>query len=141
MNRQKVIVRFIDGRVEKGFVADFSPEDDFVFMEDESSERRKIRIDELKAIFFVKTFEGNKTHVEKKSFTSPLPKGKRIFVRFKDGESMMGYREGDLPWEKGFFLEPHKKMKGFFLVPVDRESNNIKVYVVATSVRDVAQIG
>jgi hypothetical protein len=48
---------------------------------------------------------------------------------------MIGYIEGKLPWEKGFFLE--QKKGGFFLVPVDNRSNNTKVFVVAGSVQDV----
>lgn len=140
MERQKVIVRFLDGRLLKGYVADFSPSSDSVSVEGESSERQKIGFDELKAIFFVRTFEGDKSHTEKKSFIKPIPLGKRVFVKFKDGESMMGYIEGGIPWEKGFFLEPNKG-SGFFLIPVDDESNNIKVFVVAASVWDVTVMG
>ncbi len=140
MKRQKVILRCLDGRLIKGHIDDFSASDEVVSIESESLENQKIRVGELKAIFFVRTFKGNRSYSERKSFKDLVSVGKRVFVKFKDGESMTGYIEGGVPWEKGFFLEP-KKGPGFFLVPVDRESNNIKVYVVATSVRDVAQIG
>jgi hypothetical protein len=45
-----------------------------------------------------------------------------------------------VPWEKGFFLEPAKG-KGFFLIPVDDESNNAKVFVIAQSVWEVTVMG
>jgi hypothetical protein len=140
MAGHKVILRFMDGNLIRGYIADLSPLDDFVSVEEDGlSESQTIAIDELKAIFFVKTFEGNSSHSEKKSFlTIPAP-GKKIFVRFKDGESMTGYLEGDFPWEKGFFLDP-KKTNGFFLRPVDAESNNLKVFVVAASVSDVTSV-
>lgn len=138
-NRQKAILRFLDRRLIKGYLEDFSPSDDLVTLEDESSRRVTVNIAELKGIFFVKTFTGNRHHREKKSFRGARS-GKRVFVRFKDGESMMGHIDGDVPWAKGFFLESMKS-NGFFLMPVDHESNNIKVFVVAAAVADVATIG
>jgi small nuclear ribonucleoprotein (snRNP)-like protein len=139
MNRQRVVVRYLDGRLIRGSIHDFSASDEFVSIENESG-NQKIKMDELKAIFFVRTFEGDRSHVEKKSFRDPVSPGKRVFVKFKDSESLTGYIEGGVPWEKGFFLEPNKG-SGFFLIPVDNESNNIKVFVVASSVRDVTVMG
>lgn len=140
MNHQKVIMRCLDGRIVKGFIGHFSVSDEFVALEDESSEMHRFGVDQLKAIFFVKTFEGKPEYSEKKTFRDPVSLGKRVFVKFKDGESMAGYIEGGVPWEKGFFLEPQKG-PGFFLIPVDHDSNNIKVFVVASSVRDVTVMG
>jgi hypothetical protein len=140
MERQRIILRCLDGRLIRGYIGGFSVTDELVSLEDEFLQKRKYRVDELKAIFFVRTFEGNRGHSEQKTFRDPVSLGKRVFVKFKDGESMTGYIEGGVPWEKGFFLEP-KKGPGFFLVPVDSESNNIKVFVVATSVWDVTVMG
>lgn len=133
-------MRCLDGRVIRGHIDDFSASDERVTVEDESSARREIGVGELKAIFFVRTFEGNKSYAEKKSFLDQVSLGKRVFVKFKDGECMNGYIEGGVPWKRGFFLEP-KKGPGFFLLPVDNESNNIKVFVVASSVWDVTVMG
>ncbi len=140
MGRELVILRCLDGRLIRGFIDDFSAFNETVSFLDESSKGRKIRADELKAIFFVRTFEGRKNYAEKKSYRDPVSLGKRVFVKFNDSECMTGYLEGDVPWEKGFFLEPGKG-PGFFLIPVDNESNNIKVFVVASSVRDVTVMG
>ncbi|HWR59309.1 MAG TPA: hypothetical protein VN328_10510 [Thermodesulfovibrionales bacterium] len=135
-----MIARFTDGKMIRGYIIDFSQYDDFLYVESDASDIQKIRIDELKAIFFVRTFEGNRGRSERKAFVWQTPPGKRVFVKFNDGEYMTGYVEGEFPWEKGFFLEP-KKGKGFFLVPVDNESNNMKVFVVAESVREVTAMG
>ncbi len=140
MQRQKVIARFVDGRVLKTYVLDFSPYDEFVTVEDEARSVQRLKVDELKAIFFVKSFEGDKNRSDKKAFVWKSSTGKRVFVKFKDGEYMTGYVEGDIPWKKGFFLEPGKG-KGFFLIPVDEEGNNLKVFVVASSVWDVTVLG
>jgi hypothetical protein len=111
-----------------------------VYIEDESSEKQKIKLKQLKAIFFVRKFEGNKEYREKKSFSGTKRTGKRLFVKFKDGEQMTGYLEGNTPWDKGFFLDL-KKSSGFFLIPVDQDSNNIKVFVVTSALQDVTQMG
>ena len=140
MDRQKVVLRFIDGRIVKGLLDEFSPKDDSILIGEESGAAQRFGMDELKAIFFVRTFEGDRTRAEKKSFKKEKPPGKRVFVKFKDGESMVGYVEGEVPWEKGFFLEPAKG-KGFFLIPVDDASNNTKVFVIAQSVWEVTVMG
>lgn len=140
MDKEKVVIRYVDGRIVKGYLLKFSPSEREVIIEDLSSERVQINMSELKAIFFVRTFEGDRSHVETKSFLGSIPRGKRVFVRFKDGEAMTGYAEGEIPWLKGFFLESSKGA-GFFLIPVDSQSNNIKVFVVADAVRDVSVMG
>ncbi|MGD0885848.1 MAG: hypothetical protein ABSA46_13445 [Thermodesulfovibrionales bacterium] len=140
MERKKAILRFLDGRLIKGFVDNVSQSDKVVSIEDESSRRHNVDMKELKGIFFVKTFGGDKRRKEKKAFRGTRQTGQRVFVRFKDGESMIGHIEGDIPWRKGFFLGP-KKSTGFFLKPVDSESNNIKIFVVATSIDDMTTIG
>jgi len=135
MNDQKVVLNFTDGRIIKGYIGDLSPQDEFIEIEDKASNKQKFKITELKAIFFVKTFEGNKDYSEKKSFAVTRQIGQKVLVRFKDSETLLGHLEGGVPWEKGFHLE--SKRGGFYLIPVDDKSNNIKVFVVSTSVLDV----
>jgi thiol-disulfide isomerase/thioredoxin len=135
MNKQKIVLNFIDGRIIKGYTGNFSPQDEFIPIEDELSAKQKFKITDLKAIFFVKTFEGNKNYSEKKSFAVTGQIGQKVLVRFKDSETLLGYLEGGVPWQKGFHLE--SKRGGFYLIPADDKSNNIKVFVVSTSVLDV----
>ena len=137
---QRVILRFVDGKMLKGFIRDLKIAEEYLYIEDESNHQHKVRLKELKAIFFVRKFEGERQHQERKSFTGTLPGSKRVFVKFKDGESIMGNMEGEIPWERGFFLESMKE-KTFTIIPVDEDSNNTKILVVTTSVKDVAMIG
>lgn len=136
----KVVLRFSDGKVLKGYLEHFSPDDEIVSINDISGERKSVNINELKAIFFVKTFEGKKDYNERKAFSGVNTGLKRVFVRFKDGESLTGYIEGEMPWQRGFFLESGRR-KGFFLLPTDSESNNIKIFVIASFVKDVTLVG
>ena len=135
MDNQKVVLKFLDGRIIKGHIGDFSPVSNHISLVDEKLNEQDVQLNELKAVFYVKSFEGNKHYSDKKSFTETSRKGKKILVRFRDGERLIGYLEGDVPWQKGFFLE--SKKGGFFLIPSDDQTNNIKVFVVSTSVTNV----
>jgi hypothetical protein len=135
MDKQKVVLRFLDGRIIKGYIGDFSPANNHISVVDGGLNEQDIQLNELKAIYYVKSFEGNKDYSDKKSFTKTSQKGKKILVRFKDGERLIGYLEGDVPWQRGFFLE--SKKGGFFIIPSDDQTNNIKAFVVSTSVTNV----
>jgi len=139
---EKVVARFNNGQILKGHVRDFEVGTEIVTVEDpETHIVHKISIDELKAIFFVKTFKGRGEYVEKKTFGIRKNPGRKVFVKLKDNETLVGYIDGDIPWAKGFSLAKEgNKAKGFFLVPVDSDSNNIKVFVVGTSIQDVTII-
>jgi hypothetical protein len=134
---KKVILRFIDGKMLKGYIQDLKIAEEYLYLEDESSHQLKVRLKELKAIFYVKKFEGERGYQEKKVFTDTRPDAERVFVKFKDGETIIGNMEGVIPWQKGFFLESMKE-KAFTIVPVDASSNNTKILVVTTAVKDVS---
>lgn len=138
----KAVLRYKDGTLLKGYINEFSPEAPVVSVEEEGAGKLcDIEIDKLKAIFFVRSFAGNPDRNERKSYGISKPRGNRVFIRFHDNETLVGFLEGDVPWEKGFFLSKHNKgVKGFFIYPVDLDSNNIKVFVVASSVVDVTVV-
>jgi hypothetical protein len=95
----------------------------------------------LKAVFFVKSLEGEKNYRERKSFAPHGKKGDRVFIKFMDGESLVGFLSGDVPWDrkKGYFLAAKQMgQKGFFLIPADEKSNNMKVFVILSFVEDVS---
>ena len=139
-DNQKVILRFIDGKMLKGYIRDLKIAEEYLYLEDESSHQLKVRLKELKAIFYVKKFEGERGHQEKKTPAGIRPGAKRVFVKFKDGETIMGNMEGDIPWRDGSFFETMKE-KAFTIIPVDEGSNNTRILVVTTAVKDVAMIG
>ena len=137
-----VVLHFVGGNLLKGCLREFSPESQNIAIEPEKNgELRTIPVKELKAIFFVKTFEGKSGRREKKIYGIRREGGKKIFVKFIDGESMVGFLDGSVPWDKGFFLSrPDDRQTGFFLIPADDESNNKRVFVVGSSVRDITTL-
>ena len=138
----KVVFRFNNGDLKKGYLKEFSPSSEEASLSEHDTKRiASIRVDELKAIFFVKSFDGDSSHREKRAYSLDSPKGHRVFIRFKDGEYMVGFLEGNVPWDRGFFLSKKSDgVKGFFLLPVDIYSNNIKAFIVASSVNDVTVV-
>lgn len=139
---EKVVLRFNSGATLKGQLLDFSPKSDrLCFKETSAKDKINIDIQELKAIFFVKSFKGSINYKEHKAYTARNTRNKKIFVKFKDGESLIGYLEGPIPWEKGFFLSDKKmKLKGFFILPTDKGSNNSKIFIINSSVQDVTVV-
>jgi hypothetical protein len=127
----KVVARYTDGRVLKGATSDFvaAKERFHLSVPNAPAGSRPLDIDtkDLKALFFVKDFEGNPQHVEQNEFDPARPPaGRRIRVTFKDGEVLVGTTHGYQPGRPGFFL-----------VPADVGSNIERCYVVSASTREV----
>ena len=137
-----VVVRFKDGRVLKVQMKDFDPDAvKSILVQLENGDDLRLPIDELKALFFVHSLEGDRNYRERKIFGISKSVGHKIYIRFHDGESMLGFVKGDVPWEKGFYRSsPGNSSNGFFMAPVDGESNNIKIFVIASAVRDISVI-
>jgi len=131
--RNRIVAHFKDGKLLKGFTHDFAPmKQTFHLTSEQEGDKGSIvevNVADLKAIFFVKSFEGNKDYVEKKKFqdvdTSRL-RGLKIKVEFTDGEVLTGISLGY-----------SKKRKGFFIIPIDPQSNNERIYIIADALRDV----
>lgn len=142
MEREKSVVRFSNGRVLKGFLKEFSPQAEEVVLEEpDSGVCHAVKMSDLKAVFFVKSFDGDQEYRDRKAYGVSPSKGQRAFVKFRDGESFVGFLDGSVPWSKGFFLSRmDSDMKGFFLYPADDQINNIKVFVVAAAVSDVTVV-
>lgn len=131
--RNQVVAHYKDHTLLRGYTHDFTPMKETFHLTSEREEDRgkiyEVRTADLKALFFVKSLEGNIFYKEKKKFeevdTSAL-RGLKVKVEFDDGEII-----------RGISLGYSKKKSGFFIIPVDPHSNNERIYVVADSVRDV----
>ena len=127
----QVVARFADGRIVKGFTTDFIPGREIFHVTPAHSpvDSRPVKIPtgQLKALFFVRSFEGNPQYDDRKIFEPGHPViGRKIRVLFKDGETMVGTTQG---YQTG--------RPGFFLVPVDPKSNNKRCYIVCNSTVEI----
>jgi len=125
-----VVARYLDGRVLKGMTRDFSANRPAFHVEAvETNEIVELRCRHLKALFFVKSHDGDPGRNDIRGFLEAPPEtaqGRKIAVRFRDAEFLCGYT---LSWS------PDRE--GFFLFPADPGSNNQRVYVVVSSTDEV----
>jgi hypothetical protein len=133
MIKKKIVVKYQDGQIIKGWVEEFSPEQDsFVFfplIEYSPQEKMEIKLNSLKAVFFVKDFLGNKNYQKVRTFKVDLkitPSQRKLIVNFKDGEHLYGTS-----------LTYGRYKLGFFIYPMDARDNNDRIFVVHTSVESV----
>ena len=129
-NHRKVVARYVDRRLVKGYTFDFGPSQPrfHVFAQPSASgPSTQVLVRELKALFFVRDLVGNPARQDGQEFPSgDAAAGRHVEVRFRDGEVMIGTADS-----------PTTDALGFFLVPADPESNNLRVYVVAAATRAV----
>jgi len=133
-DREKVVAHLKDGEICKGYSRDFNglrPAFHVYSPEAPVARSRRIEVDELKALFFVRSWQGRAGRVERRySFArEERPSGRRAAVRFRDGERIWGY-----------VLEGEPKAAGFFLIPANPEDNNLKVFVLRSSMEDLAYL-
>ncbi len=121
-----VVLHFVNGTIQKGTTDDFFPNKNmFHFKEKDNGEIREIRLGDLKAVYFVKNFDGNPNYQDREDVARP-GFGKKIKVQFKDGETQVGYTQGFTP-----------ERIGFFVFPSDPDSNNDRVFVVKAATNKI----
>jgi hypothetical protein len=128
MEPSKIVVRYRDGKILKGTTQNFFPNKPVFHVNrlgaTGAGDLVEVKVESLKAVFFVRDFAGNPKYDERKRLLpGEKPQGRMIEVTFRDGEVLTGTTSG---------YDPNRP--GFFLFPVDPKSNNMKVYVVSGGV-------
>jgi hypothetical protein len=122
-----VILRYLDGTPLRGFCKDFSASRMELHLWPSvgapTSELRVIPLSRLKAVFFVRDFDGKPGYVERQTFET-APHGRKIEITFLDGEVIVGST-----------LNYRPEGSGFFVCPADSRSNNVRIFVVCAAVR------
>ncbi len=128
MLHAKIVARFADGTTVKGTTNNFQTTGaSFYLFPEGDSAPTEIVPASLKAIFFVKSFEGEPEYKERKEFEpDDRLQGRPVEVEFNDGELLTGS-----------ISDYNPRTTGFFLFPIDPDSNNQKVFVVNAAVKSV----
>jgi hypothetical protein len=134
MIQNKIVVRYCDGRLLKGMTSDFFSNKEFFHLLPmdalSGSKPLELHIGDLKAVFFVKGFDGNPNYDDKKEFDpAKAAVGRKLKVTFKDGEIMVGTTNG---------YQPNRP--GFFVVPADPNSNVERCFVITSATQEVSFI-
>ena len=125
MATEKIVVHFNNGRVKKGTTDNFDDLRNTFRMITLEGKHEVIYISELKSVFFVKDFEGNKhfTYDYRDKFSST---GKKVKIEYHDGEIIIGSA-----------INYSSLREGFTLIPADPDGNNFRIFVVKAAVKHV----
>ena len=125
MQPNRVVIRYKDGLILKGNTSDFFPNKDRFHLTHLDGKIEEVEVESLKAVFFVKDFEGDKDH--HKNYDDTIHgAGRKIQVDFIDGESIVGYALGYSPGRQGFFVTPG-----------DLGGNNERIFVVTSATKHI----
>ena len=123
---QAVVVRFVDGRLLRGYTNDFHSLRSQLHLSSSpgtTDDRLLVPLGSVKAVFFVRELAGDPTRLDRLTCEGPS-NVRRIEVTFNDGEVMLGST-----------LNDNLSRQGFFLDPADAAGNTLRVYIIATAVR------
>jgi hypothetical protein len=134
MIQNKIVIRYQDGRIVKGTTGDFLPTKPVFHLTlidaPRDAKPLEVQIAEVKAIFFVKDFAGNRERKKIQEFPTGKPVvGRKIRVVFQDGETLVGTTQGY-----------DANRPGFFVIPADPSSNNDRCFVVTRATKQVSFI-
>ncbi len=133
MEAVKIVLRYTDGRVVKGFTRRFFPNGDcldFFPADGTVNLPTEVPLSDLKAVFVVRDWGGNSTYEERNAFApGQRAFGRKVEITFEDGETLVGST-------LGFDL----KRTGFFIVPADPRSNNLRAFVVSSAIKKVLRL-
>lgn len=128
----KLVVHMKDGRIHKGVTQDFDPsgESFHLLPAEGGGVPVTIRLEDMKALFYVKDYMGNRDFVTRRQFDEALRSGRKVILTFSDGEEMWGTIGED----------SSKGGAGFFFFPADRDDNNIKIFVIRSSLKEMREV-
>ena len=128
-----VVAHYVDGRIQKGFTRDFAPQRPSFHLTPVGKDAAVslVRTYELKAVFFVRDLDGDPLRTDLRGFiTGPTQTvhGRKVAVRFQDGELLCGYSLSYAP-----------QRHGFFMFPADPGSNNQRVFVITANAAEICE--
>jgi hypothetical protein len=119
----EVVLHYRGGRTERcTLTQDFSPRQSSFEIVDADGHLRQVEVALLKAVFFLKERRRREGEMQMGSSAAQPPLGAVARVEFFDGEVI-----------KGLVQHYSVANQGFFLFPSAPESNNERIFVVASS--------
>jgi len=122
----KVVVHLKGGTIHKGITHDFTTTQEYFHLlpAEGGGVPVRVRREDMKALFYVKDYLGNRDFNANKTFDETSRK--KAIVTFKDGEEIWGYMGDDADDEIGFLF-----------YPADTADNNVKIYVIRSAMEGI----
>lgn len=126
---KKIVVHMKDGTIRKGVTHDFDPQSEAFHLlpAEGGGVPHKVSLDEMKALFYVKDYMGNRDFVARRQFDEAQRRAQRAIVAFHDGEEIWGVL-GEGADDEG---------PGFFLFPADKDDNNVRIFVIRSAMKEL----
>ena len=127
-----IVVHMADGVIHKGVTHDFEPsgESFHLLPAEGGGVPLKIQLSEMKALFYVRDYIGNRDFVARKQFDEAQRAGRTAVLTFNDGEEIWGTL-GEGADQEGI---------GFYFFPADKDDNNLRIFVVRSSLKSMKQV-
>ncbi len=121
MFEEKVVIHFLDGHVLNGYSDNFFPaEGQIMVLKAMGEEVVTVTLAEVKVVCFVRTLapqQKERSREPQRLLYQAVP-GRHVSVVFKDGEHLEGVASLN-----------EKPVRGFFVTPLNPQSNNVQIYV------------
>ena len=127
-----VVAHRTNGTIAKGTSLDVDIKHPACHLRTQAGEVIEILLADVKALFLVKSFTGESTHHESKEpqvGDSRLVGARRVRVVFEDGEEVVGLMNRYPPITRFFFM-----------LPMDPESNNIRILINGAAVKEMGEV-
>ena len=126
---KKIVVHTQDGGIHKGVTHDFDPDQDkfHLLPAEGGGVPMRFQVSDLKALFYVKDYVGNRDFVARRQFDDAQRAARRAIVSFNDGEEIWGVL-GEGADEDG---------TGFYFFPADTRDNNVRIYVIRSAMKEM----
>jgi hypothetical protein len=131
--RKRVVIRKLDKRLIKGFLDPNGYLASELEVLDREGRLVHILMSEIKGVFFVRDFEGNRDRAERKIFRSrPRLAGLWVRMTFKDSEVLEALLPNNL-----LEVDP----LGYLVTPPDVYSNNLRIFIPRTALTEMEVLG
>lgn len=127
----EVVAHYLDGRVIKGTCLDIDPTRPTCHVKTAEQGMVQVMLAQLKALFFVRTLDGNPGYEEVKTVDASDARARgaaAIQLQFADGEQVVGLTTRFPPVRRFFYV-----------VPADANSNNVRILVNRSAVQSLEQ--
>ena len=126
---KKIVIHMKDGTIRKGVTQDFDPEKEAFHLlpAEGGGVPLKVPLEKMKALFYVRDYIGNRDFVARKQFDEAQRRARRAIVEFHDGEEIWGVLGEGADEENA----------GFFFFPVDKDDNNVRIFVIRSAMKEL----
>ncbi len=132
MQEKKIVVHMKGGNIRKGVTHDFTPQSESFHLlpAEGGGVPYRVKMDDMKALFYVKDYLGNRDFNARKEFEGVKHTSRKAIVLFNDGEEIWGYQAEDQPDDQ----------LGFFFYPADEKDNNLQIFIIRSATKEIREV-